>query len=139
MEALRGNPAGGSYSTAADMQRFFAALLGARLTSAAMVKELIKSQIVAAPGKDGSPPLEYGLGFGTGAVQGHRWFGHNGGAPGVNVETAAFPDDGAALVVLSNRDPPTATILFRKLRAVLFDPDLLKSCARATVGPEGFR
>jgi len=126
--ALRGNPAGGSYSTATDMQRFFAALLGGQLTTAATFKELISPQIVAAAAKNGSPQLEYGLGFGVGTVQGHRWFGHNGGAPGANVEVAAYPDDGIAVVVMSNRDPPTATVLFRKLRAILFDPDLLRSC-----------
>jgi CubicO group peptidase (beta-lactamase class C family) len=110
------------------MQRFFAALLGGQLTTAATFKELISPQIVAAQAKNGSPQLEYGLGFGVGTVQGHRWFGHNGGAPGANVEVAAYPDDGIAVVVMSNRDPPTATVLFRKLRAILFDPDLLRSC-----------
>jgi D-alanyl-D-alanine carboxypeptidase len=129
--ALRGNPAGGSYSTAADMQRFLAALLGRQLTTAAMLKELISPQIMAAQAKEGSPQLEYGLGFGVGVVQGRRWFGHNGGAPGVNVEAAVYPDDGTAVVVMSNRDPPAATMLFRKLRAMLFDPGLVESCAIA--------
>jgi CubicO group peptidase (beta-lactamase class C family) len=111
------------------MQRFLAALLGGQLTMAATLKELISPQIVAAEAKDGSPRLEYGLGFGVGVVQGHRWFGHNGGAPGVNVEAAVYPDDRTAMVVMSNRDPPAATVLFRKLRAILFDPELMKSCA----------
>jgi CubicO group peptidase (beta-lactamase class C family) len=111
------------------MQRFFAALLGAELTSAAMLKELVSPQIIAAQAKDGSPQLDYGLGFGVGAFHGRRWFGHNGGAPGVNVEAAAYPDDQTTLVVMSNRDPPAASILFRHLRAALFDPDFMKSCA----------
>lgn len=75
------------------MQRFFATLLEGRLTSAAMLKELISPQMVAAQAKGGSPELDYRFGFGVGAVCGHRWFGHNGGAPGVNTEAAAYPDD----------------------------------------------
>jgi D-alanyl-D-alanine carboxypeptidase len=126
--ALHGTPAGGSYSSATDLQRFFAALLGGKLTSAAMLKELISPQVVAAQATGGRPQLDYGLGFGMGAVYGHRWFGHNGGAPGVNTEAAVFPDDRTALVVMSNRDPPAATNLFRKLQALLFDPAATKAC-----------
>ena len=133
--ALHGNPAGGSYGTAPDLQKFFAALLGGRLTSAAVLKDFSSSQIVAAPAKGGMPQLDYGFGFGVGAFQGRRWFGHNGGAPGVNVEAAAYPDDGIAVIVLSNRDPPTASSLFRKLRAALFDPEVLESCAAGTPAP----
>jgi CubicO group peptidase (beta-lactamase class C family) len=127
--ALRGNPAGGAFSTASDMQRFFAALLAGWLTSPAMLKELTSPQMMAAPAKGDSPQVSYGFGFGVGVFHGHRWFGHNGGAPGANTETAAYPDDLSTIVVMSNRDPPTATLLFRKLRELLFDPDLLKSCA----------
>ena len=132
--ALHGNPAGGSYSTAPDLQRFFVALQGGRLTSAAMLEQLIRPQILAAPAKGNLPQLDYGFGFGVGTFEGHRWFGHNGGAPGVNVETAAYPADRVAVVVMSNRDPPTATALFRKLQGLLFDPDALRSCAARPPG-----
>ena len=127
--ALHGTPAGGAYSTAVDLQAFFAALLAGQLTSAAMLKELSSPQIVAAPAKDGAPQLDYGFGFGVGAFNGHRWFGHNGGAPGVNTEAAVYPDDRTAVIVMSSRDPPAATTLFRKLRALLFDPQAMKACA----------
>jgi D-alanyl-D-alanine carboxypeptidase len=127
--ALHGTPAGGGYSTAADLQRFFAALQQGQLTSPAMLKELGKAQIVAAPAKGESPQLDYGFGFGAGMAHGHRWLGHNGGAPGVNVETAAWPDDHTVLLVMSNRDPPAATLLFRELRAALFDTEALQACA----------
>ena len=129
--ALHGNPAGGSYSTAADLQRFFAALLGGNLTSPAMLQQLTSRQIVAAPASEGKPQLDYGLGFGLGAFAGHLWFGHNGGAPGVNAEAAAFPDDRTTVVVLSSRDPPTASALYRELRAAVFDADALQACARS--------
>lgn len=128
---LRGNPAGGCYSTATDLQRFFAALLGGQLISAAMLKAFSSPQIVAAPMLGGAPQGDYGFGFGVGTVESHRWFGHNGGAPGVNTEAVTFPDDRTAVVVMSNRDPPSASALFRKVRGVLFDPAALKACAAA--------
>ena len=97
-----------------------------------MLEQLILPQIVAATAKDGLPQLDYGFGFGVGAFEGHRWFGHNGGAPGVNVEAAVYPDDRTAVIVLSNRDPPAATALFRKLRGFLFNPDAMRSCDAQT-------
>jgi CubicO group peptidase (beta-lactamase class C family) len=127
--AMRGNPAGGAYGTAGDLQRFFAALLSHRLTSAGMLVQLTSRQIESPPPKPGMPPLAYGLGFGVGTFEGHRWFGHNGGSPGVNAEAIAFPDDRAVMIVLANRDPPVATQVFRELRPLLFDEAALRACA----------
>ncbi len=119
--ALPGNSAGGSYSTAVDMQRFFAALLASRLTSAAMREMLTSPQIIALPAKGDLPQLSYGMGFGVGAHREHRWFGHNGGALGVNVETMTFPDARITVVIMANRDPPVANALLRKVLPMLFD------------------
>ncbi|HEY2178963.1 MAG TPA: serine hydrolase domain-containing protein [Caulobacteraceae bacterium] len=110
--ALWGGPAGGAYSTAADLRRFFTALEAGRLLSPAMYRTL------TSPSTQGA----YGLGFGTGVFHGHRWFGHNGGAPGVNTELAAFPDDNALVFVLADRDPPMATALYRQVRETIFNP-----------------
>ena len=117
--AVHGGPAGGSYSTGDDMQRFLTALREARLTSPSMTKALMSPQIVVSPAKDGLPERDYGLGFGVGVFEGHAWAGHNGGAPGVNTEVALFPEDRAAVVVLSDRDPPAATELFRQVREMM--------------------
>jgi hypothetical protein len=68
------------------------------------------------------PALYYGFGFGTGSFAGRRWFGHNGGAPGLDAEAITFPDDDLTIVVLSNRDPPSASVLFRAVREAAFDP-----------------
>jgi len=125
--ALRGGPAGGTYSTAADLKRFFAALEAGELTSPAMFQALTSRQIEAAPATGTAPERDYGLGFGAGVFDGHRWFGHNGGAPGVNTELAAWPEDHAALIVLADRDPPAATTLFRQVRAMIFSPSPCKA------------
>jgi CubicO group peptidase (beta-lactamase class C family) len=127
--ALRATPAGGAFSTAGDLESFFAALLAGRLTSPAMLRELSSPQRVIVPAKGDAPQISQGLGFGLGTFQGHRWLGHNGGAPGVNVEAMAFLDDRTAVVILSNRDPPAATAFLRQVREALFDPDRAKQCA----------
>jgi D-alanyl-D-alanine carboxypeptidase len=119
--ALRGNSAGGCYSTAADMQRFFASLLSAKLTSAAMRDVLLSAQIVAMPAQDGRPARSHGLGFGVGSYSEHKWAGHNGGTLGVNVEAMTFFDDSTTVIIMANRDPPMASELMRKVQAMLFE------------------
>lgn len=128
--ALMGNSAGASYSNAADMYRFFAALLAGKLTSTRMRKLLISPQIEVAPAKDGKPTRSYGLGFGVGTYNGHRWAGHNGGTLGVNVELTTFPDNQVTIAILSNRDPPAAAAMFRKVQSMLIDGVLCDPAAK---------
>jgi CubicO group peptidase (beta-lactamase class C family) len=113
--ALTGNPAGSAYSTVQDMARFFKALRSGRLVSAEQVKEMTRAQIDAGP-PHAPKALQYGLGFGVQRWERHTGLGHNGGAPGVNVEAVEFPDDEVTLVVLSNRDPPAAHQTLAELR-----------------------
>ena len=108
--ALPGSPAGGAYGTAGDLLRFFDALRAGKLVGAETLGQLTRSQIEAGPG------LHYGLGFGVFNWEGHAGFGHNGGAPGVNVEAMVFPADDTILVVLTNRDPPIASQQVAALR-----------------------
>jgi D-alanyl-D-alanine carboxypeptidase len=105
--ALPGSPAGSAYSTLADLERFFAALEAGRLVDAAGLQLLTTAQIDASP-PGFTPVLQYGMGFGISTWDGRRGFGHNGGAPGVNVDALRFTEDGVLIVVLSNRDPPLA-------------------------------
>jgi CubicO group peptidase (beta-lactamase class C family) len=123
-----GSPAGGLYSTAGDMQLFFTALAAHRLASPWITAGLTAPQFTVEPAGEGKPARSYGYGFGTGVFEGHRWFGHNGGSLGVNAEAAAFPDDGWTAVVLSNRDPPAATRLFRYARALILHSGALGAC-----------
>jgi Beta-lactamase len=52
----------------------------------------------------GPPGMEYVYGFMEGkTASGMRWFGHNGGAPGVGAFVQIFPDSGQVLVILANR------------------------------------
>lgn len=117
---LPATPAGGLFSTAGDLTRFFQALASGKLIRPDTLRVFTTRQVESAPPKGNLPALFYGFGFGTGSFDGHRWFGHNGGAPGVNAEAIMFPDDDLIIVVLSNRDPPSATTLFQALRESIF-------------------
>lgn len=125
-----GSPAGGMFSTVADMQRFASALQRNVLTSAKMTAALTSPQIVAAPASAGQPQKDYGFGFGVGTEAGTKWFGHNGGTLGANAEFAVFPEQQLTAVVLANLDPPVATTMFKYTKQMLFHPNALTTCIR---------
>jgi D-alanyl-D-alanine carboxypeptidase len=119
--ALVGNSAGGSYSNAADMQRFFAALPAGKLTTTAMRDAMLSQQIVASPARGEVRERFYGLGFGIGSYQNHRRAGHTGGTFGVHVDSLTFPDEHITIILLENRDPPMDNSMMRKMRSMLLD------------------
>lgn len=95
------SPAGGGYADASSMVAFGRALWGGRLAGEALVREFTT-------GKVDMMGLRYGFGFGESFPGGWRMVGHNGGAPGVGVEFASFPEQGIDVVVLTNVDMPEA-------------------------------
>jgi len=103
----RGTPAGGGYSTVGDLARFADALMANRLLDAAHTKLLTTGGVTGPDGK----LTRYD--FGAPAGDGRRYFGHSGGAPGMNGELRIFPADpghqAATIVVLANRDPQVAS------------------------------
>lgn len=95
----RGTAAGGGYTTGRDMIRFADALRGGRLLSRALLDQATSPQ---------NPKKWYGFGF---AMQGSgigRFWGHSGGAPGMNAAFRIYPDTNTIIVVLSNLDPSGA-------------------------------
>ncbi len=104
-----GTPAGGGYSTVGDLAKFADALMATRLLDPAHTKLLTDGGITGPSGQF----LRYD--FGAAATDGRRFFGHNGGAPGMNGELRIFPaeagHDAYTVVVLANRDPPVASVL----------------------------
>ena len=107
---IRGGPAGGGYSTAADLLAFAEAMRKGRLVSPAMAERLWTAK----------PELqspEYGYGFGVGRDALGRRVGHSGGFSGISSVLDIYLDTGWTVVVLSNTDggmPPVA----QKLREV---------------------
>jgi D-alanyl-D-alanine carboxypeptidase len=116
---LPGSPAGSAYSTAGDLARFFDALQAGKLVTVTTAAEMTRGQIDATP-PGGKQPTKYGLGFFESVWEGHRGYGHGGGAPGVNVETRTYPDDDALFIVLTNRDPQVAAEQLISLRSAAF-------------------
>lgn len=108
-----GNPAGGGYSTARDLLAFARALGRRALLDAAMTDLLLNGTFSGA----GRP--KYGYALREEIVNGHRFVGNGGGAPGINAEFRFEPAGGYAVVVLSNYSPPGATLaLQHALRTV---------------------
>jgi CubicO group peptidase (beta-lactamase class C family) len=98
----RGTSAGGGYSTVEDLLRFANALTGHKLLNERDTATLTTGKVAM------GPIAKYAYGFGDFNRDGVRWFGHNGGAPGMNGELQIFPESGYVIVVLANMDPPAA-------------------------------
>ncbi len=99
----RGTSAGGGYSTVDDLLRFANALFAHQLLNPTY------TYLMTAGGMKGSGGNFIPYDFGGKTSEGRRFFGHSGGAPGMNGELRIFPDDGYMVIVLANLDPPAAT------------------------------
>lgn len=95
----RGTAAGGGYSTARDLLA---------LGEALRTGQLLSTDTLAQASTPSSTDGWYGLGMMVGDADGARWFGHDGGAPGMSAYLRVFPDSGHVVVALSNLDPPRA-------------------------------
>jgi CubicO group peptidase (beta-lactamase class C family) len=98
----RATSAGGGYSTVEDLLRFANALNGHKLLDEHYTDLLTTGKVEAGNGG------KYAYGFGDNVVDGVRWFGHGGGAPGMNGDLKIFPQSGYVIAVLANMDPPAA-------------------------------
>jgi CubicO group peptidase (beta-lactamase class C family) len=108
---LRGSAAGGGYASARDLLAFSRALSTGRLLSRSQLETLWKPY--TQPG-----PIGYGYLFSVGNTSGHRWVGHDGGAPGISAEFMHFPENGLTIIVLANQDN-AATAMREWLHALL--------------------
>jgi CubicO group peptidase (beta-lactamase class C family) len=101
----RGTPAGGGYSTAADMLRFAEALHDGKLIPPALLNE------ATAPQNNGH---WYGYGFETHGKGVTRYFSHSGGAYGSNAEFRVYPELGVVAIALCNTDPNACADLIER-------------------------
>jgi serine beta-lactamase-like protein LACTB, mitochondrial len=90
-------PGAGFLSTAEDLARFGAALLGPRLLSDSSRRELF----TPVPLADGTP-TRYALGFQALEEDGRRVMLQPGGGPGIASWLAVYPDNGLVVAILSN-------------------------------------
>lgn len=96
---MRGSSAGGGYSTGEDLLRFAAALENGTLLPKPALEELWRQR----HDRDPSSGFGYGFLWGSGAENGKRWVGHNGGAPGISADFRYFPEERLVVVVLANQ------------------------------------
>lgn len=98
----RGTSAGGGYTTVEDLQRFASALLNHKLLDFEHTDLLTTGHVDTPRG------VKYAYGFMDNREDGVRWFGHGGGAPGMNGDLRIYPESGYVIAVLANMDPQAA-------------------------------
>ena len=91
-----GSPAGGGYASANDLLKFATALYDDTLIDKMQREEMTTFKVQQGPDEG------YAYLYADQRVNGRRFIGHNGGAPGINAEFSVFPDSGYTIVVLSN-------------------------------------
>lgn len=141
-----GNPAGGGYSTAADLFRFARALRTGRLLDQRMTEYVLNGTFMEQP--------RWGFSLREQTTGSHRFVGNGGGAPGINAEFRFEPSGAYTVVVLANSSPPAATdlltavlnriardlpgdALMELLRSPLSEPtDLIPSKRSPRTGPD---
>jgi D-alanyl-D-alanine carboxypeptidase len=104
---------GAMRSTASDMLRWHAALLGGKVLKPESLAIMLEPSRLAdgrptsqvqKPDKRGRPPLEYGLGLNVGNRDGRRLIGHGGAIKGFNGRIYTYPDDRTTIVMLTNTE-----------------------------------
>ena len=98
----RGTSAGGGYTTVEDLQRFASGLLNHKFLDAE------RTELLTTGHADTPRGTKYAYGFMDNNEEGVRWFGHGGGAPGMNGDLRIFPRSGYVIAVLANMDPQAA-------------------------------
>jgi len=100
--------AGMLISTVEDLTKWAAAVTGHALLDGPTVERMW------APTRlKGGKEAEYGFGWGVSKVNGRRQIAHGGGIPGFATQFSLFPDDGLAVIVLTNADGGHAGSLAR--------------------------
>jgi CubicO group peptidase (beta-lactamase class C family) len=116
LNATRGVSAGGSYSTVGDLTRFSEGLRTHKLLKADSFELMLSG----------------GYGLLARSINNVRFVGHGGGAPGANSYFEMYPDQGYAVVILSNYDPPAAEMVAQRIRQQIVGAELHKSIRLST-------
>lgn len=93
IQAIKGTPAGGAYSTVQDMNRFFKGLRSGKIISDEMITQLMAVN-----------DRGYTLGFQSYNQQGVQVWGHSGGFYGVSVMAFHLPAHQQTFICLANND-----------------------------------
>ena len=110
----KGGPAGGGYSTNADLLRFAAALRGGKLLKPTTLMKLFGGEVPNVGG-----PGAIAAGFGDRLTRGHHIRGHQGGIEGTTADLEMIWETGAAVVLTSNEGPSQHWLLAEKIADLL--------------------
>lgn len=108
----KGSPAGGGYSTHADLLRFAAALHGGRLLTSPTLTKMFDDELPAGPGA-------IGAGIDERLSHGRHIRGHQGGIEGTTANLEMVWETGAAVALTSNEGPSQHWLLAEKIADLL--------------------
>jgi CubicO group peptidase (beta-lactamase class C family) len=109
---FKGGPAGGGYSTNADLLRFAAALREGRLVKPVTLAKMFDGEVPAGPGG-------YAAGFGDRLSHGRHIRGHAGGIEGTDADLAMVWEAGVAVALTSNEGPGQSWLLAERIADLL--------------------
>jgi CubicO group peptidase (beta-lactamase class C family) len=116
--------------TPSDLAKWDISMIDESLLKPASYAEMEKSVLL----KNGVSS-DYGLGVDVSNMNGHRQIEHSGEVAGFTAENIVFPDDSAAVVVLTNQDAaPASGAIGQQISSLLFsteDADTQTRLARA--------
>jgi hypothetical protein len=119
---MNGMGATGIYSSSRDLVRFVAALLGGGANEHGSMLKPATLATMFEPQYQPDPRVPgLGLAFFRSDAGGHRVVGHEGILPGFNSEILAAPDDGVALIALTNGSSGAMAWMPTELRRLLHD------------------
>ena len=120
--------------TAHDLAKWDISIINETLLSPKSYKQL-ETEVLLKNGVG----TNYGLGVQVGMMLGHRMIYHSGEVSGFTAYNAVFPDDSAAVVVLTNQDAsPAAINLGRKISKMLFKTQDSQTAMRTAQAREIF-
>ena len=108
----KGSPAGGGYSTNADLLRFARALHGSKLLKPATLAKMFDGELPAGPGA-------IGAGIDERLSHGRHIRGHQGGIEGTTADLEMVWETGAAVVLTSNEGPSQHWLLAEQITDLL--------------------
>jgi CubicO group peptidase (beta-lactamase class C family) len=106
------SPAGGGYSTNADLVRFSAALRGGKLVKPATLAKMFEDPVPVGPGG-------YAAGFGDRVSNGRHIRGHAGGIEGTDANLAIVWETGATVALTSNQGPGQSWLFAERIADLL--------------------
>jgi hypothetical protein len=102
--------------TPRDLAKWDQSIIEQRLLKPASYRELERDVLLNSGVSSG-----YGLGVDVGMIAGHRAISHGGEVAGFVAQNIVFPDDSAAVVVLTNQDAaPAAGAIAQQVATMLF-------------------